>query len=104
MWRDRVKIEERINDLLPSEKERSDFLSDKCCRTIEKLKYAERQGVNVTESYFLLSIVYNETMHWRKNKDEVALKQCSEKYDSRIIQLVAVLIGSVSKIFFASSI
>ncbi len=41
MWRDRIKIEERINDLLPSEKERSDFLSDKCCRTIEKLSYAE---------------------------------------------------------------
>lgn len=48
-------------------------MSDKCRKTVEKLKYAESQRVNVPKFYFLLSIDYNEAMHWENNVDQVTL-------------------------------
>lgn len=58
----RVIIESRVYGALNTTEGKKAFLNDKH-GTPNKLKYAEEQGVDVPEIYYLLGNVYNDPMH-----------------------------------------
>ena len=40
-----------------------------CYTTIEKIKFIEELGEEVSENYYLLNIVHNEAIHCKNNTD-----------------------------------
>lgn len=62
----RLKIEKSLYDRLEaSNKDR--FLD--CYTTIEKLKFMEELGEDLSENYYLLNIIHNEAIHCKNNTD-----------------------------------
>ncbi|GAW96684.1 MULTISPECIES: hypothetical protein [Colwellia] len=65
----RKKIERYAYDKLNDEGFKHEFLSTH--KTSNKLKFSEKKGVTIPESFHLLGIIYNDGMHWKNN--EVAI-------------------------------
>lgn len=63
----RIKIEERIF-LKLSDDEKNGFIAQN--GTKNKLEYAEKNGINVEKIFFMLGILYNETMHLNNKENE----------------------------------
>jgi hypothetical protein len=61
----RVGIEKAIHDLLQSDEQKSIFLDQMDSGTLCKLEYADQCGIQVPEVFYLLSLVYNEGLHWK---------------------------------------
>lgn len=57
----RIKIEKNIYDTLSVEEHRHKFLETN--ETLKKLEFASQYNQNIPEIYFLLSIIYNATLH-----------------------------------------
>ncbi len=65
----RVAIERKAYDSLDPAL-RQAFLDTH--KTVEKLNYAQEQGVEIPEAFFLLGVIYNEALHFRKgSRDNV---------------------------------
>lgn len=71
-------IESRVYSQLQTEDQKEFFLSKH--GTSDKLKYAEEQGVDVPEIYYLLGNIYNEPMH----VDNKSNKQITQTLYSRM--------------------
>ncbi|SDM39231.1 hypothetical protein [Siphonobacter aquaeclarae] len=66
----RVKIEKIVFESLPSNSAKNDFLETKSTR--EKLDLArERYGISVSETYYILGMIYNEPMHIRQGDSRI---------------------------------
>lgn len=57
----RLKIEERVYCLLQSEEHKIEFL--RLHGTTNKLEFADNLGIKIPEMYYLLGIIYNDSMH-----------------------------------------
>lgn len=64
----RKKIEKLVYEEIISPDDKEKFLE--AHKTREKLEFAESIGVTIPEAYYLLGIVYNDALHWRKNQDK----------------------------------
>lgn len=62
----RIKIEKLAFEKLPTNKHQE--LIDQH-GTLKKLDYCVDQGVDIPETHFLLSLIYNDDLHWHKDKD-----------------------------------
>lgn len=65
----RILIEEKVYNKIENSIFKEGFLETK--ETRPKLKKAEEYGVILPEYFFLLSIVYNEALHWDEKKDNI---------------------------------
>lgn len=66
----RKRVEKLIHDILTTPEQKDQFFDIHTTR--KKLEYAESVGVFVPEYYYLLSIIYNDGMHWREDQDNVS--------------------------------
>jgi len=57
----RIKIEKNVFDKLPSDAARTQFINTN--RTRKKLEYADGQGTEFPEFYYLLGVIYNDIAH-----------------------------------------
>lgn len=62
----RIQIEKLAHDKLPVDKQ-SDFHT--VHGTKKKLEYCLDCGLEISETHFLLGIIYNDDLHWHDNKD-----------------------------------
>lgn len=69
----RFRIEENIYNKLANTQLKNDYIDTK--ETMHKLDFAAKNGVTVPEIYYLLSIIYNSTLHARKDNAEIIAKQ-----------------------------
>jgi hypothetical protein len=65
----RKRIEQNVFDKIDNQENQQVFLNEKSSGTNEKLEYAESIGVSVNESYYFLGIIYNESLHWKDDRD-----------------------------------
>lgn len=66
----RVRIEKNVYNMLVDNGQKQIFLDTHS--TVEKLDKAVEFGVNISEVYYLLKVVYNEALHWKENVDNVS--------------------------------
>jgi hypothetical protein len=66
----RIVIEHQVYNLLPDSDRQEKFIS--VHRTTNKLEVASSVGVDIPESYFLLSLIYNTNLHWNQGRDYVS--------------------------------
>jgi len=66
----RVKIESKTYSLISDPTIKNDFLFEH--GTKKKLQYAQDKGIEVSDIYFLLGVIYNDGMHWKNNYDNVS--------------------------------
>ena len=78
----RIKIEENIYNRISQEAIKERFLT--IHGTTEKLNYAQRLGVVVPETYYLLGIIYNHPLHLADDND--ISKQLSMKLENYTIK------------------
>lgn len=60
-WAVRLMIEEIVYSKISTPEQQQEFVNTK--KTKEKLKYAHRIGVFIPETYFLLGLIYNVSLH-----------------------------------------
>ena len=68
----RKKVEQFAYEKINNPEFQQEFLDTH--RTTKKLKYAEDKGVEIPEIYYLLGIIYNDGMHYKKNDDAISGK------------------------------
>lgn len=69
----RIKIEELIYNKLEDENLKKQFIGTH--KTKEKLNFSINNGIEISDVYFLLGIIYNDNLHWKDNRDfETPLK------------------------------
>ncbi len=66
----RVRIEKNVYDLITNIAQKDSFLNLYTSGTGDKLDFAESIGIQVNESYYFLGILYNETLHWKDERDK----------------------------------
>lgn len=66
----RVQIEKLIYHLLPLERDKANFLETNTTR--KKIEYVAARGVDISETYFMLGLIYNTNLHWKPNRDYVS--------------------------------
>lgn len=66
----RIKIEEKTYSLIEDSEVQSNFLLEH--GTKKKLEYVQENGIDVSDIYFLLGVIYNDGMHWKNNYDNVS--------------------------------
>jgi hypothetical protein len=66
----RKKIEKLIYEKIADVNHKTRFLDIHTTRN--KLDFAESIGVIVPEAYYLLGIIYNDGMHWKKSQDNIS--------------------------------
>ena len=66
----RVRIEKNVYDLITDAAHKDTFLNQYTSGTSDKLEFAESIGTQVNETYYFLGILYNETLHWKDDKDK----------------------------------
>ena len=84
----RIKIEELAYHKLESEEDKVQFL--KTHRTKNKLEFIAERGIDYSEVWALLGLIYNDHLHWKDNRDfETPLKS---KLDNFVIkQMIQIL-------------
>jgi hypothetical protein len=65
----RKRIEKNIYDKIDNTEHKRIFLEEKSSGTNDKLEYAESIGIPVNETYYFLGIIYNESLHWKNDRD-----------------------------------
>lgn len=63
----RIKIEHLAWNKLGSALRQSEFSAK--FKTVDKLDYCTEIGIEIPESHYLLSIIYNDALHWKPQKD-----------------------------------
>lgn len=66
----RVRIEKNVYDLITDIAHKDSYLNLYTSGTGDKLDFAESIGIQVNESYYFLGILYNETLHWKDERDK----------------------------------
>ena len=87
----RIRIEELVYQKLCCE-DKAEFIQQH--KVINKLQFAEEQGVNVPELYFLLQPMYNDSLHLGGDDNAVTrkMKSCYLKTNNlhirRMVQML----------------
>jgi hypothetical protein len=68
----RIKIEKIVYDKILQETQRNVYLNEKDSGTNDKLEYAISINIPVKDTYFYLGILYNPTLHWRDQTDNIS--------------------------------
>ena len=63
----RIRIEENIYNKFENNELKTKFIGN--YETRKKLNFAEANGIEVPEIYYLLGIIYNDNLHWKENRD-----------------------------------
>jgi hypothetical protein len=63
----RIHIEKCAYEKLNSEQQKNEFLQT--YKTKSKLEYCEEKGVRISETHYLLGLIYNDDLHWREHRD-----------------------------------
>lgn len=63
----RIRIEENIYNKFENNELKTKFIGN--YKTRKKLNFAEANGIEVPEIYYLLGIIYNDNLHWKENRD-----------------------------------
>lgn len=66
----RIKIEEKTYLSIEDPEIRTNFLIEH--GTKKKLEYVQEKGIDVSDIYFLLGVIYNDGLHWKNNYDNVS--------------------------------
>ena len=89
----RIKIEEKVYNSIVDKYQKEEYLKQH--KTINKLKYAAKCGIDVPELYYLLQPIYNDTLHL--SEDRVLIKN---KFLSNYLKLSNVCIKNlIAKVF-----
>lgn len=64
----RIKIEELVYNTIPDAENKRIFIED-TNGTKNKLNFAQSIGIDIPESYFLLGIIYNTSLHLSDGQD-----------------------------------
>lgn len=84
----RIKIEELAYHKLESNEDKAQFLETH--RTKNKLEFIAKRGIDYSEVWALLGLIYNDHLHWRDNRDfETPLK--SKLSNFVIKQMIQIL-------------
>jgi hypothetical protein len=62
----RISIERQVHDLLDNE-DKTEFIKTNTTRS--KLDFASSKQVDVSETFFLLGLIYNTNLHWKQGRD-----------------------------------
>ncbi|MCW3110997.1 MAG: hypothetical protein JWQ09_5503 [Segetibacter sp.] len=68
----RKKIEKFTYDRLSDSASKLEFLNTH--KTPNKLRFAESRGITISETFYLLGIIYNDGMHWKNNEAAISGK------------------------------
>lgn len=63
----RIQIEKLVYDLIPDSLNKTNFINTK--GTKNKLRFAQSIGIHIPETYFLLGIIYNTSLHLSEGYD-----------------------------------
>ncbi len=80
----RLKIEENIFNLIKDKDKQNEFIDT--FKTKNKLDFAKDNGVEIPEVYYLLGIIYNDSMHIGKDTQNAI--RMSYKLDNEIIRSI----------------
>jgi hypothetical protein len=77
-------IESRVYAQLQTEEQRNEFLYKH--GTLDKLEYAEEQGVDVPEIYYLLGNIYNDPMHVDNKSNKLITQTLYSRMENNTIR------------------
>lgn len=77
-------IESRVYTQLQTDEEKDTFLSKH--GTLERLEYAEEQGVDVPEIYYLLGNIYNDPMHVDNKSNKLITQTLYSRMENNTIR------------------
>lgn len=63
-------VEKNAYQQLQTQADRDTFI--KTYKTRNKLEFAEGAGASIPEYFYLLGVIYNESMHWREGQDNLS--------------------------------
>ena len=66
----RKKVENLVFDQIVEDNNRDTFINVVISGTNDKLEFAESIGIDIDETYYFLSIIYNESLHWKEDRDK----------------------------------
>jgi hypothetical protein len=66
----RKRVEKLVYEKIQDISKKEEFLSIHTTR--KKLDFAEEIGVGIPEIYYLLGIIYNDSLHWKHGQDNVS--------------------------------
>lgn len=78
----RNKVEELAYQRLTNESDKLDYLNTH--KTRAKLDFVKSKGHEISETHYLLGLIYNEAMHWRENTDNIT--PIAAKLEHKVIQ------------------
>lgn len=78
----RNKVEELAYQKLTNEGDKLDYLNTH--KTRAKLDFVKSKGHEISETHYLLGLIYNEAMHWRENTDNIT--PIVAKLEHKVIQ------------------
>lgn len=77
-------IESRVYSQLQTEEQKDNFLSNR--GTSHKLEYAEEQGVDIPEIYYLLGNIYNDPMHVDNKSNKLITQTLYSRLENKAIR------------------
>lgn len=80
----RVKIEELVYEKIGTTSNKLRFIDEFCSGTTEKLEFCESIGIKIPETFFLLGLIYNESLHWKD--EEVFERKMSSRLKNMTIR------------------
>lgn len=78
----RNKVEELAYQKLTNEDDKLDYINTH--KTRAKLDFVKSKGREISETHYLLGLIYNEAMHWRENTDNIT--PIVAKLEHKVIQ------------------
>ena len=88
----RIKIEKNIYDKLNEDK-RSEFIDTH--KTINKIEFAEKNGIELSDIYYILRPLYNEVLHLSDD-----IRTNNNKYTSCYLYLSNIVIRNMINLIF----
>ncbi len=79
----RIKIEEKVYSKLPAQHQ-NEFINT--YKTVDKLNYAETCGVAIPDTFFLLSLIYNDALHCKNNQFKFLESKLTSQLKNQILK------------------
>lgn len=77
----RIRVEKLTYNMLHTQKDKDAFLNTH--KTKDKLRYAEKSGILIPDSYYVMGAIYNDAEHLRDNNND---KNCIYKLYNKVIK------------------
>lgn len=77
----RIRVEKLTYNMLHTKKDKDVFLNTH--KTKDKLRYAEKLGILIPDSYYVMGAIYNDAEHLRDNNND---KNCIYKLYNKVIK------------------